>query len=211
MKRSDKFDTSTQWDNALTGRWEPTPINQTHYVSGNRIEAPFPAGFEQAIFGMGCFWGPEKRFWEMDGVYSTSVGYSGGGTPNPIYKEVCTGKTGHAEVVRIVFNPTVISYQTLLIYFWETHDPTQGMRQGNDVGSQYRSVIYTHSKQQQEQAENTQSHYQQRLVKAGFGGITTVIRPVMVYYFAEVEHQQYLAKCPQGYCGLKKTGVTFLP
>ncbi|MEE9413135.1 MAG: peptide-methionine (S)-S-oxide reductase MsrA [Methylococcales bacterium] len=209
MKLLDKFAVSTHWDSALPGRWEALPTNQAHYVNGNRIIAPFPADLDQAILGMGCFWGPEKRFWEMDGVYSTSVGYSGGGTPNPIYKEVCTGKTGHTEVVRIVFDPNVISYQSLLIYFWEHHDPTQGMRQGNDTGSQYRSVIYTHSKRQQEIAENTRSNYQQRLKQAGFSEITTVIRPVLVYYFAEQEHQQYLAKCPQGYCSLKQTGVTF--
>ena len=211
MKLLDKLDMTSYWDAALPGRWEPLPVDQTHHVNGNRIVAPFPANLEQAILGMGCFWGPEKRFWEMNGVYSTSVGYCGGATPNPIYKEVCTGKTGHAEVVRIVFDPTVISYESLLIYFWEQHDPTQGMRQGNDTGSQYRSVIYTTSKQQQEIADTSRSHYQQRLKQAGFSDITTVIRPVLVYYLAEQEHQQYLAKCPQGYCGLKKTGVTFVP
>lgn len=200
---------SVNIDALLPRRSEPIMVDETHFVNGNRVVTPFPAGLEQTILGMGCFWGPEKRFWEMHGVYSTSAGYSGGCTPNPNYKEVCTGKTGHAEVVRIVFDPETISYESLLIYFWEEHDPTQGMRQGNDRGSQYRSVIYTSSHQQQEIAENTRSHYQKRLTQHGFNEITTVIRPVLIYYFAEQEHQQYLAKCPQGYCGLKQTGVTF--
>jgi peptide-methionine (S)-S-oxide reductase len=200
---------SVNFDTLLPGRSDPIMVDETHFVSGNRVVTPFPANLEQTILGMGCFWGPEKRFWEMHGVYSTSVGYCGGGTPNPHYKEVCTGQTGHAEVVRVVFDPGLISYESLLIYFWEAHDPTQGMRQGNDRGSQYRSVIYTSSQQQQDIAENTRFHYQERLEQNGFSEITTVIRPVLVYYFAEQEHQQYLAKCPQGYCGLKQTGVTF--
>jgi peptide-methionine (S)-S-oxide reductase len=209
MKRFDAFELSRHMDAALPGRWEQTTIDKVHYVSGNQVVAPFPTGYDIAILGMGCFWGPEKRFWAMDGVYSTSVGYSGGATPNPVYKEICSGQTGHAEVVRIVFDPAVISYQSLLIYFWEQHDPTQGMRQGNDTGTQYRSVIYTNSKQQQDIAEATRTTYQQHLDDAGFSAITTIIRPTLMYYFAEPEHQQYLAKCPQGYCGLKKTGVTF--
>ncbi|HFD13593.1 MAG TPA: peptide-methionine (S)-S-oxide reductase MsrA [Crenotrichaceae bacterium] len=200
---------SVHCDTALPGRWEPLPVSDTHYVNQNLIVEPFPTGLEQAIFGMGCFWGPEKRFWELHGVYSTSVGYSGGCTPHPLYKEVCTGNTGHAEVVKVVFDPAIVSYESLLRHFWQTHDPTQGMRQGNDSGSQYRSVIFTFNKQQQELAESTQLIYQKCLTQASFGKITTIIRPVLAYYYAEMEHQQYLAKNPHGYCGLNKTGVIF--
>ncbi len=196
-------------DAAIPGRWDPILVNHQHYVNGNRIAPPFPSGLQIAILGLGCFWGPEKHFRELQGIYSTSVGYSGGCTPNPVYKEVCTGRTGHAEVVRVVFDPEIVNYQSILIEFWQSHDPTQGMRQGNDTGSQYRSMIITSNQQQQEIAEKTLIHYQQRLTDSGLGRITTVIRPLSVYYFAEQEHQQYLAKNPQGYCGFHKTGVTF--
>ena len=198
-------------DITLPGRWEPLEVGPKHFVNENQIIPPFPADLEQTIFGMGCFWGAEKRFWELAGVYSTAVGYSGGCTPNPVYEEVCTGHTGHAEVVKIVFDPEQISYQTLLIHFLEAHDPTQGMRQGNDHGSQYRSVILTISKHQQDIADSSRIHYQQRLTNAGFGVITTVIRPAPPFYYAEQAHQQYLAKNPQGYCGFHQTGVTFNP
>ncbi|MCH9699099.1 MAG: peptide-methionine (S)-S-oxide reductase MsrA [Gammaproteobacteria bacterium] len=196
-------------DATLPGRWEPLTIHKTHFVNGNTIIPPFPDGYQQAVLGLGCFWGPERYFWQLNGVYSTSVGYSGGSTPHPNYKEVCTGKTGHAEVVRIVFDPGIISYQDLLVHFWEAHDPTQGMRQGNDNGSQYRSILLTVNAEQQEQAEQSRLHYQKRLSSAGYGEVTTVIRPLLVYYFAEQDHQQYLAKNPNGYCGFHKTGVSF--
>ena len=177
-----------------------------HFVNGNKLEPPFP-GMEEATFGMGCFWGAERKFWEQKGVYSTMVGYAGGHTENPTYREVCTGRTGHAEVVRVVFDPKVIGYDDLLRVFWENHDPTQGMRQGNDVGTQYRSAIYYADDAQRRAAEASRDAYQERLRKAGYGEITTEIAPVPPFYYAEDYHQQYLAKNPDGYCGIGGTGV----
>lgn len=194
-------------EQALPGRAQPLPVPQQHYVNGNRIAPPFPEGLQLAVFGLGCFWGAERRFWTLDGVYSTMVGYAGGYTPNPGYEEVCTGQTGHAEVVRVVFDPEIISYAALLAVFWEAHDPTQGMRQGNDTGTQYRSAIYSHGPDQQAAAEVSRSAYQQALRAAGHGSITTEIRPAPPFYYAEEYHQQYLAKNPGGYCGLAGTGV----
>jgi peptide-methionine (S)-S-oxide reductase len=192
---------------ALPGRAETMPVPESHFVSGARLSPPFPAGTERAVFGMGCFWGAERKFWEIPGVYSTSVGYAGGYTPNPTYEEVCSGATGHAEVVLVVFDPAKVSYETLLRAFWENHDPTQGMRQGNDVGTQYRSAIYCYDDAQQRAAEASRKAYQAVLDKAGYGPITTEIRPAPEYYYAEDYHQQYLAKNPWGYCGIGGTGV----
>jgi peptide-methionine (S)-S-oxide reductase len=192
---------------ALPGRAETMPVAESHFVSGARLSPPFPAGTERAVFGMGCFWGAERKFWEIPGVYSTSVGYAGGYTPNPTYEEVCSGATGHAEVVLVVFDPAKVSYETLLRAFWENHDPTQGMRQGNDVGTQYRSAIYCYDDAQQRAAEASRKAYQAVLDKAGYGPITTEIRPAPEYYYAEDYHQQYLAKNPWGYCGIGGTGV----
>jgi peptide-methionine (S)-S-oxide reductase len=192
---------------ALPGRAEKMRVPETHFVSGARLEPPFPAGLERAVFGMGCFWGAERKFWELPGVYSTSVGYAGGHTPNPTYEEVCSGATGHAEVVMVVFDPAGVSYETLLRTFWENHDPTQGMRQGNDVGTQYRSTIYCYDEAQQRAAEASRKVYQAVLDRAGYGPITTEIRPAPEYYYAEDYHQQYLAKNPWGYCGIGGTGV----
>jgi len=179
-----------------------------HYVNGRPIIPPFPEGMETALFAMGCFWGAEQRFWNVEGVYITAVGYSGGHTSNPTYAEVCTGRTGHAEVVLVVFDPDVIRYADLLQMFWEVHDPTQGMRQGNDVGTQYRSAIYTFGPDQLAAATASRDRYQQALAEAGFGRITTEIAPAGDFYYAENYHQQYLAKNPGGYCGLGGTGVT---
>lgn len=192
---------------ALPGREEAMPVPDRHYVTGNPLVPPFPDGMEQALFGMGCFWGAEKDFWELDGVYSTAVGYAGGYTPNPTYKEVCSGMTGHNEVVLVVFDPRRIDYATLLRRFWEGHDPTQGMRQGNDIGTQYRSGIYTFSEEQQRLAEASREAYQGALQARGHGGITTEILPAPIFYYAEDFHQQYLAKNPGGYCGHGGTGV----
>ena len=192
---------------ALPGRAETMPVPESHFVSGTRLSPPFPAGLERAVFGMGCFWGAERKFWEIPGVYSTSVGYAGGYTPNPTYEEVCSGATGHTEVVMVVFDPAKVSYETLLRTFWENHDPTQGMRQGNDVGTQYRSGIYCYDEAQQRAAEASRKVYQAVLDKAGYGPITTEIRPAPEYYYAEDYHQQYLAKNPWGYCGIGGTGV----
>jgi peptide-methionine (S)-S-oxide reductase len=192
---------------ALPGRAEKMSVPESHFVNGARLEPPFPAGLERAVFGMGCFWGAERKFWEIPGVYSTSVGYAGGYTPNPTYEEVCSGATGHAEVVMVVFDPAAVSYETLLRTFWENHDPTQGMRQGNDVGTQYRSTIYCYDEAQQRAAEASRKAYQAVLDKAGYGPITTEIRPAPEYYYAEDYHQQYLAKNPWGYCGIGGTGV----
>jgi len=177
-----------------------------HFVNGNKLEPPFP-GMEEAMFGMGCFWGAERKFWEQKGVHSTMVGYAGGHTENPTYREVCTGRTGHAEVVRVVFDPKIIGYDDLLRVFWENHDPTQGMRQGNDVGTQYRSAIYHADDAQRRAAEASRDAYQDRLRKAGYGEITTEIAPMPPFYYAEDYHQQYLAKNPDGYCGIGGTGV----
>jgi peptide-methionine (S)-S-oxide reductase len=192
---------------ALPGRTRAMPVPERHFVNGNRLAPPFPDGLELALFGMGCFWGAERKFWEAEGVYSTAVGYAGGSTPNPTYEEVCSGLTGHAEVVRVVFDPKRTSFSALLKIFWENHDPTQGMRQGNDVGTQYRSAIYCTSPAQREAAEASRALYQPRLANAGFGPITTEIRDAPEFYYAEEYHQQYLAKKPWGYCGLDGTGV----
>jgi peptide-methionine (S)-S-oxide reductase len=193
---------------ALPGRPDPMPVPERHFVSGNRIVPPFPEGHELADLGLGCFWGAEKAFWKLPGVYSTAVGYQGGLTPNPTYREVCTGRTGHAEVVRVVFDPRRISYDDLLRAFWESHDPTQGMRQGNDAGTQYRSAIYAHSPAQRRAAEASREAYAGALAGRGFGPITTEIREAPPFYYAEEYHQQYLAKNPEGYCGLGGTGVS---
>jgi len=195
-------------DQALPGRQEPMAVPDTHFVNGHRIVPPFPSGLEQAVFGMGCFWGAERKFWQAPGVYSTAVGYAGGHTPNPTYKEVCSGMTGHAEVVLVVFDPKVTSYEAMLKLFWENHDPTQGMRQGNDVGTQYRSAIYTSSAEQQQAAEASRQAYQERLTAAGYDRISTEITTAPPFYYAEEYHQQYLAKNPGGYCGIGGTGVS---
>nr|WP_010131170.1 peptide-methionine (S)-S-oxide reductase MsrA [Microbulbifer agarilyticus] len=195
---------------ALPGRAEPMPISGTHFVSGRAMQPAFPDGLEQAVFGMGCFWGVERLFWEVDGVYVTAAGYAGGFTPNPNYQEVCSGGTGHAEVVLVVFDPAKVSYQELLRIFWEEHDPTQGMRQGNDLGTQYRSCIYTFGETQLAQARASEKDFQQALAEKGFGGITTEIRPAPAFFYAEEDHQQYLAKNPEGYCGLAGTGACLL-
>ena len=192
---------------ALPGRDAAIPTAERHFVNGAAIQPPYPAGAELATFAMGCFWGAEKLFWHTDGVLSTSVGYAGGFTPNPTYEEVCSGRTGHAEVVRVVFDPERISYEGLLRLFWENHDPTQGMRQGNDRGTQYRSMIITHSDDQRVAAESSREAYQAELTRAGFGDITTEVVDVPAYYFAEDYHQQYLAKNPAGYCPDHSTGV----
>ncbi|EHC18601.1 Peptide methionine sulfoxide reductase msrA [Fischerella thermalis JSC-11] len=194
-------------EEALPGRAESMPVTNRHYVLGNPILPPFPEGMEMAIFGMGCFWGAERKFWELSGVYTTAVGYAAGITPNPTYREVCTGMTGHNEVVLVVYDPKVISYTGLLKVFWENHDPTQGMRQGNDVGTQYRSGIYVYSEEQKKLAEASRDTYQEALNKAGYGKITTEILNAPEFYYAEDYHQQYLAKNPGGYCGLGGTNV----
>jgi peptide-methionine (S)-S-oxide reductase len=192
---------------ALAGREAPMEVPERHYVNGNPILPPFPEGMERAVFGMGCFWGAEKMFWQTPGVYATAAGYAGGYTPNPTYEEACSGLTGHAEVVQVVYDPAVVSYQTLLQRFWEGHDPTQGMRQGNDVGSQYRSAIYTTSDRQLEEALASRDLYQAELSRHGYGAISTEIRPSGPFYYAEDYHQQYLAKNPYGYCPDHSTGV----
>ena len=193
---------------ALPGRPQPMAVPETHFVNGHRLAPPFPAGLELALFGMGCFWGAERLFWELPGVWSTSVGYAGGFTPNPSYPEVCTGDTGHTEVVRVVFDPKKIGYSDLLKAFWESHDPTQGMRQGGDVGTQYRSAIYAIGDRQLELAEQSKAAYQRALAAAGHGEpITTEVGPAPQYFYAEAYHQQYLAKNPDGYCGLGGTGI----
>jgi len=207
MWREDKLKMPSPSE-ALPGRAENMPVPERHFISGHRIVPPFPAGSELAMFGMGCFWGAERKFWEDPRVYSTAVGYAGGFTPNPTYREVCTGKTGHNEVVRVVFDPKAISYEALLKIFWENHDPTQGMRQGNDVGTQYRSGIYVYGDAQKRAAEASREAYEQRLTAAGLGRITTEILPAPEFYYAEDYHQQYLAKNPGGYCGLGGTGVS---
>jgi peptide-methionine (S)-S-oxide reductase len=194
-------------DEALPGRSEPLEVPEHHAVSGHRVKPPFPGNHEHAIFGMGCFWGAERVFWQSDGVYATAVGYAGGHTPNPTYEEACTGLTGHAEVVLVVYDPARIGYEDLLRLFWEGHDPTQGMRQGNDVGTQYRSAIYYTSDEQRAAAERSRDAYQRVLRDAGYGPITTEIRPAPAFYYAEEYHQQYLAKNPAGYCGVGGTGV----
>lgn len=194
---------------ALNGRSEEMPVTNRHFVNGNPIKPPFPEDLENTMFGMGCFWGAEQKFWQTEGVFSTAVGYSGGYTPNPTYQEVCTGRTGHNEVVRVVYDPEIISFAELLRIFWESHDPTQGMRQGNDVGTQYRSAIYTCDEAQQVIAERSRQTYQEILNKSGYGKITTEIIPAAEFYYAEDYHQQYLAKNPAGYCDLGGTGISF--
>lgn len=194
---------------ALPGRSTAIPTAKDHFVNHHALKGPYPAGLEQAVFGLGCFWGAERKFWELDdGVYVTAVGYAAGVTPNPTYEEVCSGRTGHNEVVLVVYDPKKVSYNALLKTFWESHDPTQGMRQGNDVGTQYRSGIYTFTPEQKQAAEASKAMYQAELRKKGLGGITTEILDAPVFYFAEDYHQQYLAKNPFGYCGLGGTGVS---
>jgi len=195
-------------EQALPGRAERMEVPAAHHVNGARLTPPFPAGLERAMFGMGCFWGAEKKFWPLPGVYSTAVGYAAGHTPNPTYREVCSGMTGHNEVVLVVFDPKKISYDTLLKTFWENHDPTQGMRQGNDVGTQYRSGVYVFDHAQRDAALRSRDVFQQQLSSRGFGTITTEILPAPEFYYAEDYHQQYLSKNPDGYCGLGGTGVT---
>ncbi|WP_314018129.1 peptide-methionine (S)-S-oxide reductase MsrA [Stutzerimonas degradans] len=194
-------------EQALPGRSTPMAVPAAHYVNGHPLQPPFPAGLQQALFALGCFWGAERRFWEQPGVWTTAVGYAGGFTPNPTYEEVCSGLTGHTEAVLVVFDPQQMDYQTLLTVFWESHNPTQGMRQGNDVGSQYRSAIYWLDDSQREQAQTSQAAFQRQLSQAGYGAITTEIAQAPTFYYAEGYHQQYLAKNPGGYCGLGGTGV----
>jgi peptide-methionine (S)-S-oxide reductase len=196
-------------EEALPGRSTPLRVPEKHFVNGHRIVPPFPAGLKEAVFGMGCFWGAERLFWELPGVYSTAVGYAGGFTPNPTYEEVCTGGTGHAEVVRVIYDPQKIGYEKLLKAFWESHDPTQGMRQGNDLGSQYRSAIYALDAEQRQAAEASRRAFQARLTAAGRGAITTEIREAPEFFYAEDYHQQYLAKNPGGYCPDHSCGVSF--
>ena len=195
-------------EEALKGRPERLKVPKQHFVNGHPLEAPYPAGLEVAIFGLGCFWGAERKFWQTEGVYSTAVGYAGGFTPNPSYEEVCSGRTGHAEVVKVVFDPKAVSFEKLLQIFWESHDPTQGMRQGNDVGTQYRSVVYATDEWQKRAAESAKARYQEALAKGGYGQISTEIREAPEFFYAEDYHQQYLAKNPNGYCGLGGTGVS---
>jgi peptide-methionine (S)-S-oxide reductase len=194
-------------NDALPGRAEKMPVPARHHVNGNRLEAPWPEGSQVAMFGLGCFWGAERKFWKLDGVYSTQVGYAAGLTPNPTYREVCTGMTGHNEVVRVVYDPKKVSYEQLLSTFWESHDPTQGMRQGNDAGTQYRSGIYAFTPEQKRLAEASRAAYQAKLREQGFSDITTEILDAPEFYYAEDYHQQYLSKNPDGYCGLGGTGV----
>ncbi len=206
MRKSPELPTA---DTALPGRATPIPTAETHFVNGHRILGPYPESCELAVFGLGCFWGAERKFWELgDGIYVTAVGYAGGITPNPTYEETCSGRTGHTEAVLVVFDPAKISYEQLLKTFWESHDPTQGMRQGNDAGTQYRSAIYTFGDAQAKAAEASRAAYGKALAAKGFGAITTELAPAREFYFAEDYHQQYLAKNPAGYCGLGGTGVS---
>ncbi len=195
-------------EEALRGRSTTMPVPERHFVNGHALKGPFPAGLETAMFGLGCFWGAERKFWQTPGVYSTAVGYAGGFTPNPTYEEVCSGRTGHNEAVLVVYDPRKVSYEELLKVFWESHDPTQGMRQGNDIGTQYRSGIYVNSARQRKAAEASRDMFQQQLGKSGYGAITTEIVDAPTFYYAEDYHQQYLAKNPNGYCGLGGTGVS---
>lgn len=194
-------------DQALPGRSTPMPVPERHRVLGHPLRGPFPAGLQQAVFGMGCFWGAERRFWQLPGVWTTAVGYAGGLTPNPTYEEVCSGLTGHAEVVLVVFDPQQVDYDTLLRVFWESHDPTQGMRQGNDIGTQYRSVIHCHGDEQLDAARASSDAFAHALARAGFGPVSSEIVAAPPFYYAEPEHQQYLDRYPHGYCGLRGTGV----
>lgn len=195
-------------EEALPGRQQKMPVAGAHYVNGHPLHPPFPVGLEQVVVAMGCFWGAERAFWQLPGVYTTAVGYAGGHTPNPTYEEVCSGRTGHTEVVLVVFDPKLISFDSILKAFWESHDPSQGMRQGNDVGTQYRSAIYVTTPEQKKAAEASKEMYEAELKKAGRGAITTEIKDAQPFYYAEDYHQQYLAKNPGGYCGLGGTGVT---
>jgi peptide-methionine (S)-S-oxide reductase len=204
-----KSSTMPAKEEALPGRGAAMQVPATHFVNGHRITAPFPAGLHDAYFALGCFWGAERIFWKVPGVYSTAVGYAGGFTPNPSYEEVCTGQTGHTEIVRVIYDPQKVDYEDLLKVFWESHDPTQGMRQGNDTGTQYRSAIYVTDKEQAEAAEASKRSYQAQLTAAGRGTITTEIREAPTFYYAEDYHQQYLAKNPNGYCGIGGCGVPF--
>jgi peptide-methionine (S)-S-oxide reductase len=205
MARSQTMPTPGQ---ALPGRPDAIPTSATHFVNGNPLKPPFPEGLEEAVFGLGCFWGAERKFWQTPGVWTTASGYAGGATPNPTYEEVCSGRTGHTEVVRVIYDPKIVSYAELLRVFFENHDPTQGMRQGGDVGTQYRSAIYTTSPAQQEAALAARAAYEERLRAAGYGPITTEIRDATEFFYAEDYHQQYLAKNPAGYCGIGGTGVS---
>jgi peptide-methionine (S)-S-oxide reductase len=195
-------------EDALPGRSDPIPVADRHFVLGTPLKPPFPAGLQPAVVGMGCFWGAERVFWQADGVYTTAVGYAGGYTPNPTYEETCSGKTGHTEAVLVVFDPAKVTYEEILKLFWEGHDPTQAMRQGNDVGSQYRSAVYTTSPEQVAAVEATRAAFGERLNEKGYGEITTEVAPLGEFYYAEDYHQQYLAKVPNGYCGLGGTGVS---
>ncbi|PLY15760.1 MAG: peptide-methionine (S)-S-oxide reductase [Sedimenticola sp.] len=196
-------------EQALPGRQESMPVTEPHYVLGSAITPPFPQGTQQAVFGLGCFWGAERKFWQLPGVVSTAVGYAAGFTPNPTYDEVCSGLTGHNEVVLVVYDPAKVSYEQLLKVFWESHDPTQGMRQGNDVGTQYRSGIYVFDEDQRASAETSVKRFQKRLTEAGMGTVTTEILDAPAFYYAETYHQQYLARNPGGYCGLGGTGIGY--
>ena len=198
-------------DQALPGRDEKMPVPAQHFVNGNPMQPPFPEGMQRALFGMGCFWGAERKFWQQQGVYSTMVGYAAGITPNPSYQEVCSGQTGHNEVVQVIYDPDLVSYEQLLGIFWESHNPTQGMQQGNDVGTQYRSGIYFYTADQQTAAQATRERYQTELTQKGFDNITTEIIAAPEFYYAEDYHQQYLAKNPTGYCGLGGTGIKLPP
>jgi peptide-methionine (S)-S-oxide reductase len=203
-----KLSTIPTPDQALPGRAVAIATSAAHFVNGNPLKPPFPAGLEEAVFALGCFWGAERKFWQTPGVWTTAAGYAGGSTPNPTYEEVCSGRTGHAEVVRVIFDPKVVSYAELLRIFFESHDPTQGMRQGGDIGTQYRSAVYTTSPAQLEAAVAARAAYGARLGAAGYGAITTEVREAPEFYYAEDYHQQYLAKNPNGYCGLGGTGVS---
>jgi len=195
-------------DEALPGRASPMPVPERHYVNGNPLKPPYPAGLEVVDVGLGCFWGAERKFWQVPGVWVTAVGYQGGVTPNPTYEEVCSGRTGHTEVVRVVYDPAKVRFEDLMKVFWESHDPTQGMRQGNDVGTQYRSAVYVHTDAQRAAAEASRDAYAEALARRGYGPVTSEIREAPPFYYAEDYHQQYLAKNPGGYCGLGGTGVT---
>jgi peptide-methionine (S)-S-oxide reductase len=209
MAQARKRSTMPAREEALPGRTTPMKVRETHFVNGHRVVPPFPAGLHEAVFALGCFWGAERLFWELPGVYSTAVGYAGGFTANPTYEEVCTGETGHAEVVRVIYDPKRIGYDHLLKAFWESHDPTQGMRQGNDIGTQYRSAIYTLDAEQRAVAEQSKRIYQAGLKAAGRGAITTEVADAPQFFYAEDYHQQYLAKNPDGYCGIGGCGVPF--
>lgn len=196
-------------EEALPGRAQVMPVGEKHFVNGHPLKPPFPENTQTALFGLGCFWGAERKFWQVAGVYTTAVGYAAGYTPNPTYEEVCSAMTGHNEVVLVVFDPAMVSYEQLLAVFWEAHDPTQGMRQGNDIGTQYRSGIYVYDQTQKAAANNSKQHYQEKLSAAGYGEITTEVLDAPAFYYAEDYHQQYLAKNPNGYCGLGGTSVAY--